>query len=416
VPVIDEHFQAKKDIKVFNKIIDNWGGKISLFFCVMHMSHDLITGLMLGLLPFIREDFQLNYFQSGLLVSAFAVTSGFSQILGGWLGDRIRRWAMVAIGLLGIGLTALAVGFSFSYLSLIIVLVLMGIASGAYHPSAVPALSSFYEDRRGKALGLHMIGGSIGFGISPFLGTAIATAINWHWAFIILSIPSIASSMAVFFWLKKQGPMETADKIKFASRDRKVSSEEKKRESLGQVMKSLALIMTLMVLIVFTSGSLLPFIPLYLTDYFNMSNSLAALWLGVIRVVGIAGSLLGGWMSDRWGSKKAIIIIILSTGPMMMLFANIHNFAGLAVVLMMLGMLIPMRETAAQTYIMGKTPLHLQGMVFGIYFGIGMQGQSLLQPVYGNWMDAIGMPAVFSIIAIISLAVSLGSIFFVKKL
>jgi MFS family permease len=401
---------------VLKNIINSWGGKVSLFFCLIHFSHDLVVGLMLALLPFIREDLGLNYFQSGLLVSAFAVTSGFAQILGGWLGDRIRRWAMVAIGLLGIGLTSFAVGFSFTYITLLIVLVLMGIAAGAYHPSAIPTLSSFYKDRRGKALGLHMIGGSIGFGISPFLGTAIATALDWHWAFIILSIPAIASSLAVFFWLRKQGSLAESEKNRIASRVANSARTGEKKESLGQAMKALALIMTLMVLIVFTSGSLLPFIPLYLVDYFSMSNSLAAIWLGVIRAVGILGSLLSGWMCDRWGSKKTIVIIILATGPLMMLFAYLRSFAALAVVLMLIGMIIPMRETAAQTYIMGKTPLHLQGMVFGIYFGIGMQGQSLLQPLYGNLMDSMGMPAVFGIVALASLTVSIVSIFFVKKL
>jgi MFS transporter, FSR family, fosmidomycin resistance protein len=398
---------------VFRRIYDNWGGGVSFFFCFIHFSHDLSTGLLLALLPFIKAEFDLNYFQSGLLVSAFAIMSGFSQILGGWLGDKVKRWKMVAIGLMGIGLTSMAIGFSSTYLLLLIVLFIMGIFAGAYHPSAVPALSSFFEDKRGKALGLHMIGGSIGFGLGPFLGTAIATAFNWHTAFIFMAIPSLAASAFVFLWLKNQGPL--AREVKKVNRD-KAAADGEKRASLAPTVKSLALIMGLIVAAVFTSGSLLAFVPLYLVDYFGFTNNGAAIWLGVIRAIGIAGSLLGGWLSDRWGVKKTVILTIAGTGPVMIMFAYLPWGVGMAAALLLIGMLMPMRETAAQTYIMGKTPIHLQGMVFGIYFGIGMQGQSLLQPVYGGIMDAAGMPAVFQVVALLSLAVSIISLAVAKKL
>jgi hypothetical protein len=82
---------------------------------------------------------------------------------------------------------------------------------------------------------------------------------------------------------------------------------------------------------------------------------------------------------------------------------------------MSIGILWTMRETAVQTYLMGKTPLHLHGIVFGLYFGIGMQGQSLLQPVYGIFMDMIGIANVFLIVALISVVTSITTIFIAKK-
>ena len=72
---------------------NQWGGGISLFFCYTHFSHDLTTGLLIALLPFIREDMALNYFQAGLLVSAYSVTSGLSQIFGR-LGQRPHQAAL----------------------------------------------------------------------------------------------------------------------------------------------------------------------------------------------------------------------------------------------------------------------------------------------------------------------------------
>jgi predicted MFS family arabinose efflux permease len=259
-----------------------------------------------------------------------------------------------------------------------------------------------------------MIGGSIGFGIGPFLGTAIAAALNWHMAFIFMAIPSLVASAAVFLWLRNKGPLgKQARKIRA---DKLAAGASEKKASLGQTLKSLALIIGLVVATVFTSGSLLAFIPLYMVDYLNFTNDGAAIWLGVIRAIGIAGSLLGGWLCDRWGVKKTVLLTIAGTGPVMIMFAYLPWGVGVAAALLLLGILMPMRETAAQTYIMGKTPLHLQGMVFGIYFGIGMQGQSLLQPVYGSLMDMAGIADVFFYVALISVATSVVTIFMAKKL
>ncbi len=66
-------------------IVNQWGGKSALFFTYTHLSHDLTTGLLVALLPFIRQDLGLNYLQAGFLVSAFSLTAGLSQLLGGRL-------------------------------------------------------------------------------------------------------------------------------------------------------------------------------------------------------------------------------------------------------------------------------------------------------------------------------------------
>ena len=42
-------------------------------FVLAHFSHHVITALTIPLLPFIRNDFTLDYTQSGLVVSAFSL-------------------------------------------------------------------------------------------------------------------------------------------------------------------------------------------------------------------------------------------------------------------------------------------------------------------------------------------------------
>ncbi len=402
---------------VLKDALNQWGGGTSLFFCYTHLSHDMTTGLLISLLPFIRQDMELNYFQAGLLVSAYSVTSGLFADIGRMGCDRIkRRWISIMMGLLGVGMSGFAAGLMPSYYTLLIAMVFMGIFAGFYHPSAVPALSSLFEDRRGKAIGLHMIGGSVGFGIGPFIGTAIAATLNWHMAFTILCLPALIAGVWVALWLRKIEPVVPSGARGMPVPGGGQSVTMTGGPTLRQVLKSVAPVVILVVIVTFTSGSLLPFVPLYLVDHNGLTTTMAAIWTSVIRASGIVGSLLGGWLSDRWGNKRTVLVSLVAIGPAMLLFTTGNYFPLLAVVMMAIGILWTMRETAVQTYLMGKTPLNLHGIVFGIYFGIGQQGQSLLQPVYGGLMDMLGIANIFFYVALISVATSIVTLFMAKKL
>jgi len=43
-------------------------------FMLAHFSHHVCIGVLIPLLPLLREVFGLNYFQSGILVSSFSIS------------------------------------------------------------------------------------------------------------------------------------------------------------------------------------------------------------------------------------------------------------------------------------------------------------------------------------------------------
>ncbi len=57
-------------------------------FVLAHFGHDVLTTLTVPLLPFIRNDFVLDYTRAGLVVSSFSLTYGIGQLPAGWLADR----------------------------------------------------------------------------------------------------------------------------------------------------------------------------------------------------------------------------------------------------------------------------------------------------------------------------------------
>ena len=167
--------------------------RVLFLFVAAHLVHHLVTALGVPLLPFIRDEFGLDYTKAGLLISAFTVSYGVGQLGCGWLADFIGRRKMLFVGLAGPALAGLAIGFSQSYLMLAGLMVFMGLSGGGYHPSASPLISAMVPEKHlGRALGVHVVGGSASFFMAPLLGVAIAASFGWRGSFIGLAVPTLA--------------------------------------------------------------------------------------------------------------------------------------------------------------------------------------------------------------------------------
>jgi FSR family fosmidomycin resistance protein-like MFS transporter len=399
-----------------------WGGGTAAFFGYTHGSHDMVTGLLAGLLPVIRDSMGLNYLQTGLLLSAYTITSGVSQFFGGWLADRFTRQKIIAVGLGGVGLSAMAIGFSPTYGIMMVTLVAMGIFSGGYHPSATPMFTGYFEkSRHGRVIAIHMLGGSIGFSSSPVLGGIIAGAFGWRYAFLILPIPVLIATFLMLFKFKEQKRVdvdEVSDDNNVLQKEYSVNKKTKQTNKIlqaGRALRPIAPLAILAILFQFVAGSAMAFIAIYLVDKHGLTSVHAAMWLGIVRGGGIVGSLLGGWLSDRWGRKNALILVLSVTGPVLFLATRLPFGVGLIAVLLILGLLMNMRQSTMQPLLVAYTPQALMATVFGFYFGLSMEGSSLIQPIAGHFMDLVGINSVFNFIAFIALAMSLLALLLWKR-
>jgi MFS transporter, FSR family, fosmidomycin resistance protein len=383
-----------------SSVFSQWGGKFAFFFTYLHTSHDLTTGLLAALLPFIREDLHLDYLQAGLLVTAFSLTAGLSQLLGGWLSDRISKRNAITIGLCGVGLSCIVISFAPSYYYLLGALILLGVFSGFYHPSSISALTNhFPASQRGKVVNLHMLGGGLGFAVGPLIGAVIAATLNWHFAYAILGIPAIIAGILV----------RTRLKLTEAKAPRGTPAAQAIGPKIGvwQVFKPAILLVILSVFMQLIAGPLMSFFSLYLVDVHHLSATAGSMWVTVIRFGGLAGNIIGGWLTDKWGRRNMIFLVLIAVGPIVFLMTKLPFGVGLMIVLILFGWLMTMRETTTQTILMDNAPPRLRATIIGIYFSFGQQGSSIIQPIAGNFMDTIGIVDVFSFMAYLSIGLSI---------
>lgn len=157
------------------------------------------------LLPFIRNEFNLSYTRASFVTSAFALANGTGQLPAGFLADRIGPRVLILVGTLGVAAGGVLVGLSQTYIMLLVCLVFMGLLAGGYHPASTPLISASVEPKqRGRALGFHLIGGNLGFAVTPVIAAAIAATWNWRASFFWLAAPTAIFGLFFFVYLTRR--------------------------------------------------------------------------------------------------------------------------------------------------------------------------------------------------------------------
>ena len=357
-----------------------------------HFVHHLLAALVTPLLPYIRDEFALNYTQAGFLITAFNLSYGISQIPAGWLADRTNPRIILSLGVAGVALIGILISLSPTYIMLTVFLVLLGAAGGGYHPAAAPLVSaSVQPQNRGRALGIHQIGGTGSFFVIPLIAAGIAGVLGWRGSFTAIAIPSLIFGIIFHLIL---GRLRYSRK---AETETSVSQPEMP-PAPGQLRRLWALI-TLSVSSVAILFTIVSFIPLYLVDHFGTTEETAAAMLALAYAGGLGGGLLGGYLSDRLGRVPIIVAVGLIGAPLIYLL-NLTPFGlGLFVVFIIMGAVQHLGMPVAEAYIITHVSERRRSTMLGVYYFISRGGPGVIAPVLGYLFDNFGFYTSFTIAA-----------------
>ena len=368
-------------------------------FVLAHFSHHVLTALTVPLLPFIRNDFALDYTQSGLVVSAFSLAYGFGQLPAGWLADRAGARFVITVSISGVALAGLFVGLSQTFIMIIVSLALMGLAGGGYHPAAAPLISmSVAPKNLGRALGFHIVGGSATYFLAPLIGVAIAAAWGWRGTYIGIAVPTFFFGMLFYFVLSRIEDRRERKPIP-------VKHTAGNKTTQGH-WRGLVAFVVLSAFSAAITSSIIAFIPLFMIDHFSVSKKTAAVFLAIIYSAGLWAAPLGGSLSDRIGRVRMILTMSFLLGPVIFMLNHVPYGIGFGAVLLVIGMILMMRMPIAEAFIVSHSPAHLRSTILGIYFFSAIEGGGVLTPVIGYLIDQFGFYTSFTTSAAAMLTVS----------
>jgi MFS family permease len=377
------------------------------FFILAHAAHHFLTALPQPMLPFIQQEFNLNYTKSATIASAFSLSSGAAQLPSGWLADRIGPTILITIGILGVAIGGLFVGLSHTYVVLIISMVFMGLMAGGYHPASTPLISiSVPANQRGRALGLHLIGGNSSFFLAPLIAGGIAAAWGWRGAYLTLAIPTAALGIFFFIYLSRRYGKTNMEDI----RRRRV---EESPPQTGYKRRLWAFLI-MMVIGGGAGASVTAFLSLFMVNELGASKEVAAMALSIVFSSGLWAGPIGGFISDRIGSTKVIIVTGILSGLMIFAIREVHQLGfGLWAVLWIMGVIQAMRFPVTEVFIMSQTPAKNRSTIYGVYYSTMQYTGAIFAPIMGRFLDTYGFHTIFTFSAYAVTAVAVLTSFFI---
>ncbi|MBA7701459.1 Multidrug resistance protein MdtG [subsurface metagenome] len=369
-------------------------------FVLAHFSHHFTAAIFSPLTPFIRDEFSLNYQQMGWMMSAHNIAYGASHLPAGWLTDRLGPRIMIMLGISGVALFAILTGLAPSYIIMAVLLVMVGIMGGGYHPAASPLVAASVDKKyRGSALGLHQIGGTASFFLTPLIAAAIFQTLSWRGTIISMAIPAFIIGIVLFVLLGKRGYAKKAAPMTADIRP-------ESGEASGSVRRLIPFI-TLGVMLQILIFGAISYTALFAVDILYASEETGAFLFALFHFAGLWAGPVGGYLSDRIGTIPVMLTVSLVAGPALHLLGMTSLGWSIWLVLFLLGICMYIAMPVTESHIITHSPPHRRSTVLGVYYFASRGGIGLSTLVVGILADHYGFATIFTVAGGIMLGVAI---------
>ena len=272
--------------------------------CLTRVLQATLPTAWAGIMPLVMHDWQLRAAQAGLVQSAWHAGYMVSLFCVGFIADRVgpRR----VFGLCSL-LTALAAGlFAWGAQGPVSAALLYGLAGlcagGCYSPGLQLLVRNAAPAARGRSMGMFIGAGSLGYGVSLVLVAALADALHWRWLLaliaLLVALGAAATGLALARLRPDAPPAPVADVCLRAALARTLKDKPAMAGSLAYAAHCWELM------------ALWAWLPAYLAfaaQGGGLSLSQGVALAALAHLVSVAGSLLGGAASDRFGRAQVML-------------------------------------------------------------------------------------------------------------
>jgi MFS family permease len=186
-------------------------GKLTLIFSgTAHLFSHLLTLLYGTVVLVLPGVFGVTYGEMLSVAWLGIAMMGFGALPAGWLGDRWSLVGMMAVFFIGTGLATIGTGFADSPFEIGVGLFFIGLFASIYHPVGVSWLIRNAK-RRGEALGVNGIFGSIGVGGAAIVAGSLTDLAGWRYAFIVPGACCLGAGFVYLFYVLR-GDIRDNDK------------------------------------------------------------------------------------------------------------------------------------------------------------------------------------------------------------
>jgi MFS family permease len=360
--------------------------------------------LLPPILPLLSRDLDVSIALLGLALGAQALVNTVFQLPFGYLADHYDRTITLGISSVLGGVGALVTAVAPEFTVLVLGQVLLGIGVAGHHPSHYPLLSDATPDAvRGRAFAIYNFGGSLGFATPPAVITALVAidGLTWRHAIGLLGAVGLTYGVLVTALVAWR-----VDDAVTAPNVETVTTGDPLTERLRSELRALVAepgILALAVLALFATTAnwgVTSYAVVFLTDAYALSLGAANLTLTGLFVVGAGAILVGGYLTDRFGGGRILILSFVGFTALVGLIATRLVPATAVVGLFLL--LGGVRSVASPARDELTERLSASGTVatsFAVVTVGIMLGSTIAPPVFGYLIEWAGVQTAFYAIA-----------------
>ena len=341
--------------------------------------------------PVLVLELGITYLEASILLSTVAVVGAVLQSPVGYWADLYRkRIAFITGGFSFFVLGSIVLGLSDTFGLLLVSSFLLGLATTTYHPQSTTLITKQFN-QKGRALGIHGVGGQLGRFIAPIVIALLISRLQWRVAAGVCALPAVAAIVLSVLTLK----------------------EPKERGEKG-LMRGFTLPILLLVLTLGLQGAVFQgitsFLPSFLVER-GASLNTAGLITGIMLGTGIVAQPLGGMLGDKVSKWKIIFFSLLGLTLLFFLFylTSINISQGPVIsyrllISLLIGMgfciflIFPVGLALSAELARGERV----GTSVGAVFGGGLVFASLTLPVMGYLIDNYGFMSGFGFLGILA--------------
>jgi FSR family fosmidomycin resistance protein-like MFS transporter len=330
-----------------------------------HMITDIYMPVLPAILPLLIAQNGYSYLAAGLLVTAYNVTSSFTQPVIGWLSDRRGLTISISISLFISAIFVALMGIARDYELIMAFAIIAAIGHACFHPTALSLVSRLCTSgNRGQITSYFVVGGNLGYAIGPLLAGFLVWWLGLS-GLLFLIIPAII----MVFVLKILLPGGIA-----AAKE----AHALQKEAIADVPSKwpFVILMAASVLRAWAVFAAITYLPMYLVQTQGYDLVAASLAMTLMLLSGVAGQVAGGRISDRIGRKEFMVFALTGAIPFFYLF---FATTGLLAIIALLCFGFCLWATFAVAVAMGHELLPqnvglASGMMLGLAIGFGGLG------------------------------------------
>lgn len=134
------------------------------------MVTDIYMPVLPAILPLLILNNGYSYLAAGLLVTAYNITSSFTQPVVGWLSDARGFSVSITISLLVSAVFVALMGIAHNYYLLMLFAVIAALGHACFHPTALSIVSRLCtSENRGRITSYFVVGSNVGYALGPLL-------------------------------------------------------------------------------------------------------------------------------------------------------------------------------------------------------------------------------------------------------